>query len=270
LKITIHPLFIAVIIFCAFYGGFLLTIIMVLTALLHECGHIFCASKLGYKCERIKLMPYGASAVCNIDGISIRDEIAVAMAGPLVNIFLCVAVAGLWWFFPETYAYTDTIMFASASMLVVNLLPAYPLDGGRIIRCALIKFFGEKPASITLRVASIAVSIAMVALFFILKYNITCLFFALFLACSAVEKDQNCVKINFSCAEKLKRGMEIKYVAVGKDLTYKDAIKFLDDRHYVILQLYDDTLTDEITQDELLENLQTHTIYSPVFNTSLL
>ena len=146
MKFTIHPLFFAVMIFSALFGGFLVCIIFALTALLHECGHVFCAARLGYECRQIKLMPYGAAAVCDIDGINARDEALLALAGPAVNAAICVALAGLWWFFPDTYAFTDTVMAASAVMLAVNLLPAYPLDGGRLAKCALSRLFSRRAA----------------------------------------------------------------------------------------------------------------------------
>ena len=109
MKITIHPLFLAVGLLSALFGGLPIFIICALTALLHECGHIFCAARLGFECKKISLMPFGAAAVCDIEGISPSDEVKLSLAGPLVNFILCVGVAGLWWFFPETYAYTDLI-----------------------------------------------------------------------------------------------------------------------------------------------------------------
>lgn len=265
MKITVHPLFVAVIIFSAVFGGLMISLIFALTALMHECGHIFCAAKMGYKCERIKLMPYGAAAVCDIEGIKWRDEVALALAGPAVNAAICVAVAGLWWFFPEIYAYTDTVMAASAAMLLVNLLPAYPLDGGRVARCLLCRLFSERAAYIALRITNLLLAACFVALFFLSQFNVTCLFFALFLLSSVFEKSSRMVKMNFSSAGKLKRGMEVKYVLVDGSLTYKDAVRLLDDKRYLVLQLYDGAVADEITQDELYEQMAVHGIYDKVF-----
>ena len=265
MKISIHPLFFGVIIFCAFFGGLPVTLIFVMTALLHECGHIFCAEKMGFKCEKIKIMPYGAAAVCELEGIRTGDEIKLALAGPAVNAAFCVALAGLWWFFPDTYAYTDTLMQANLSMLVVNLLPAYPLDGARVARCLLTKLFGERAAIITLKVIAAVVAGTFIALFFAFGYNLTLLFFALFLLCSAIEKAPKAVRINFSSGNKLKRGLEVKYVLCDGSVTYKDAIKKLEDKRYLVLQLYDNGIADEITQDELYEAAATHGIYDKVF-----
>jgi stage IV sporulation protein FB len=266
LKVTIHPLFFAVIIFCAFFGGLLTTLIFVLTALLHECGHIFCAAKMGYSCKRIALMPYGAAAVCDIEGITLKDEIKLALAGPAVNAFICVFVAGLWWFFPVTYAYTDVILYASLAMLSVNLLPAYPLDGGRVASCIFQKFLKPKTVNIVLRVASVAIAAVFITLFFLFGYNLTCLFFALFLLCSALEKPVQAVKLNFSSVGRLKRGMEIKYVLADETLNFKDALKLLDERKYLVLRLYSSgRVIKEVTQDELYERIATCGIYEKVF-----
>lgn len=265
MKITIHPLFLAVMLFSAIFGGLPICIIFALTALLHECGHIFCAARMGFRCERIKLMPYGAAAVCDIEGIKWKDEIMLSLAGPAVNAAICVAVAGLWWFFPETYAYTDTVMAASLVMLAVNLLPAYPLDGGRVAKCALCRFFSERTAYMALRIINILIAAAFAVLFFTSRYNLTFLFFALFLLSSAFEKPEQMVKINFSSAGRLKRGMEVKYVLVDGSLTYKDAVRLLDDKRYLVLQLYDGAVADEITQDELYEQMTEHDIYDKVF-----
>jgi stage IV sporulation protein FB len=210
-------------------------------------------------------MPYGAAAVCDIDGISNRDEIKLALAGPFVNAFICVFVSGLWWFYPSTYAFTDVVMYANAAMLAVNLLPAYPLDGGRVAKCLLLKFLSERATNIILRVVSLLLATCFIVLFFLLNYNITALFFALFLVCSALEKPVQAVKLNFSSAGRLKRGMEIKYVLVDEKLNFKDAIKLLDDKKYLVLKRYSGGDIVELTQDELYERAQNHGIYDSVF-----
>lgn len=266
MKITVHPLFFAVFIACALFGGLPTTVICILTALLHECGHVFCAAGMGFECERIKLMPYGAAAVCDVEGIGVADEIRLALAGPAVNAFICVALAGLWWFYPDSYAYTDTVMFANLSMLVVNLLPAYPLDGGRVAGCALTKFFGKKAADIILRVTALLFAAALIVCFFVLDYNVTCLVFALFLLCSAAEKAPRAQLLNFSSRGRLKRGIPVKYVLCDGSLTYMQAFGFLDERRYLVLQLYDGGVADEITQDELYEQATSHGFYDRVFD----
>lgn len=264
MKITVHPLFFAAGILTAVFGGFPVFIICALTALLHECGHIFCAERLGFECTKVSLMPYGAAAVCNIDGILPRDEIRLALAGPAVNLFLCVAVAGLWWFVPQTYAYTDLIFYANAAMLAINLLPAYPLDGGRVAKCLLSLFLSPKTAEIITRAADLAVVALCIALYFTVAPNFTLITLAAFLACSSLTKSPPAQKINFALRKK-KRGREIKYVILSETATYKDALRFVDGNRYLVLQIYqNEKFLDEITEDELFKNLQQSNLYSRI------
>lgn len=265
MKISVHPLFFAVLVLCALFGGLPTTLICLLTALLHECGHVFCAARMGFKCEKIKIMPYGAAAVCELEGIRAADEIKLALAGPMVNAAICVFLAGLWWFFPETYAYTDTVLYANLAMLIVNLVPAYPLDGGRVAGCLLTKLFGTKASLIILKVVALLSAVGLTVGFFFSGYNPTFLAFALCLVFSAIEKPPQSELINFSSAGRLKRGIEVKYVLCDPSLTFKDAFKKLDGRHYLVLQLYDGEIADEITQDELYELASQKSIYDKVF-----
>ncbi len=265
MKISLHPLFVALLIASAVFGGLPIFIIYALTALLHECGHIFCALRLGYKCEKISLTPYGAAAVCDTDGISVKDELFLSLSGPAVNAFILVACAGLWWFYPQTYAYTDTVFTASAVMLSINLLPAYPLDGGRAARCLLILVMPRKAAAITLRVLGAAFALAFILVFFLAYRNFSLLVFSAFLICSAFEKELPLSRINFT-AVKPKKGREVKHVMLAANSTFKDGLKYMDSSRYVIFQFYSDGLLDEITEDEFCELLQSHTVYDRIIN----
>lgn len=262
MKISVHPLFFAAGIACALFGGLPIFLIYTLTALAHECGHIFCAHGMGFSCEGIKLMPYGAAAVCEIEGISPSDEVKLALAGPAVNAAICVSLAGLWWFYPITYAYTDTVMQANVVMLAINVMPAYPLDGGRVARCVLEKFMPARAAGIVLRCITVALAGGVASLFFLADAGANCLVFAGFLLVSAFTKSVPASKITFVGERRIKRGLEIKYVLADAGLTYRRAIRFLDDKKYVVFRTADGR---ELTQDELFEGFARHGIYDKVF-----
>lgn len=264
-KLTLHPLFIALGLASAIFGGLPVFLIYALTALLHECGHIFCAARMGFTCEKISLMPYGAAAICDTDGISAKDEVKLALSGPAVNALICVATAGLWWFFPVTYAYTDTVFNASLVMLLINLLPAYPLDGGRVLRCIMGAFLPKKAAVVTLRVLSVVLAALFVLVFFFAVKNITFLTFAVFLVFSAFEKEPLLSRINFS-AKKPARGKEVKHIMLSENSTYRDALRHIDSGKYLIFQFYSGGVLDEITEDELFDDLQFHGLYDKIQN----
>ncbi len=264
MKITLHPLFIALGIVTAIFGGLPIYLIYALTALLHECGHIFYASKIGFRCEKISLMPYGASVICDTEGIRAKEEIILALAGPAVNAFICVLCAGAWWFYPETYAYTDTVFSANAVMLAINLLPAYPLDGGRAVGSLLSLFMQKRRAKLILRIFSFCISLAIVFIFIFALRNISLLVFALFLAVSALCKDGVMSRVNFSL-KKIKRGREMRHIMLTGSSTFKDALRYIDNSKYCVFQYFSDGVLDEVTEEELFEMLESRSIYDRVF-----
>ena len=69
-------------------------------------------------------------------------------------------------------------------------------------------------------------------------------------------------KISFVGERRIKRGLEIKYVLTDGSLTYRRAIRFLDDKKYVVFRTADGR---EITQDELFEGFTSRGIYDKVF-----
>ena len=137
MRFAVHPLFLLFGLYYAFTGRLFLFLVATVVAVMHEFGHSLAAARLGYRLDKIVLMPYGALISGDIEGISLKDEIFVALAGPLVNAAAAVLFVALWWFFPDTYPYTDVAFYSSVAIALVNLLPAYPLDGGRIAEALL-------------------------------------------------------------------------------------------------------------------------------------
>ena len=111
---------------------------------LHELGHSFTAMHYGIGVRRILLMPIGGMA--EFDSIPRQPgrELLITMAGPAVNFVLA---AGLWLILPRsTGVQTDHVTAAEFGHLLLqwnllmgcfNLLPAFPMDGGRILRAGL-------------------------------------------------------------------------------------------------------------------------------------
>ncbi len=266
----LHPLFCAVGIWYAFTGELFLFFLSALVAIQHECAHAFAAAKLGYKLNAIILMPFGAVIDGDLKGISFQDEIFVALCGPVCNLVTAIFFVALWWFAPTMYAFTDVAFYSSLTISLVNLLPAYPLDGGRILKCALARAFekqtveqakAEKKAEkickgITLLFASVFL------LLFLLQCikgtpNFTLLAFGGFLLIGAIgNKDKGAVyeKINLSFAPNLKKGVEIRRVAISADCPVKDAFRFISRGSYLVLEVYEgERRIFDLSQNELAE-----------------
>lgn len=251
----LHPLFLAVGVWYAFTGELFLFLISTLVAIQHECAHAFAAAKLGYKLNSIVLMPFGAVIDGDMRGISLKDELFVAACGPFCNLLTAVFFVALWWFVPTMYAFTDTAFYASLSIGLINLLPAYPLDGGRILQCALTRLFAktqvelkkaEKKASLFCRMFTLCLAcgllLAFVAQCVQKQPNFTLLTFALFLLFGGLgnkEKVGVYEKIDFSFTPSLEKGVEIRRVAILDTCPIKDAFKFFTRGSYLVLEVYD-------------------------------
>lgn len=241
-----------------------------LCAVLHEFGHSIVAHKLGYSLNKIVLMPYGALISGDVDGINIIDEIKVAIAGPIVNLAIALLTASLWWFFPNTYAYTDTMYYICLSLAVVNFIPAYPLDGGRVLNCLLTKFFGKKKSRLICNIINIVISVGLLIVFIyscFVKVNFTILFFSVFIILGVFSKGASYNKISYSNTKKLNRGLEIKKVAVLSSCTIKKMISMLDESKFLEFVVYDakgEHVLANINQEKLYNIFERANIYNKI------
>lgn len=267
--LRLHPLFLAVGVWYAFKGELFLFLLSALVAVQHECAHAFAAAKLGYKLNRIILMPFGAVIDGDLRGISFRDEITVALWGPLCNLFTALFFVALWWLYPTSYAFTDTACQSSLSIALINFLPAYPLDGGRILRCALARLFASSMPDLTkaeqraIRVCrALTFLFAFLALFLFFlflsqgRFNVSLLFFSGFLCFGAIggkSRKSYYEKLDVSVTDALSRGVEIRRVAVLESCSIKDALQFVSRGCYLVLEVYNkqEERLFELTQNEL-------------------
>ena len=277
-RLSIHPLFLLTGIWYSFTGQLPLFFISALVALQHECAHAFAAARLGYRLDKVVLMPYGAVIDGDLTGITFKDEIFVAVCGPLVNLATAALFVALWWVWPTLYAYTDTACYSSLFIALLNLLPSYPLDGGRILMSLLQQRFiktktpaaAHKKARLVCLVLSLSFASGFLALFIILcvngQTNLTLLAFSVFLAAGGIGhlKEKACYqKIDYSFKSAFRRGVMVRHIAVDEHCTLKHALRFLDEKSYVAFEIYDkqEQFLGTLTQNSLAENFQTADIY---------
>ncbi len=134
------------------WNGLIFLVLLFLCVLLHEFGHIFTARAFGVATPDVILLPIGG--VSRLERIPEQpsEEFLIAIAGPLVNVViaaLLVLVGGA----HLELNHLVTLESASASMVdrlaavnvflaVFNLIPAFPMDGGRVLRALLASRFG--------------------------------------------------------------------------------------------------------------------------------
>ncbi len=142
------------------------TVLLLFTCVtLHELGHSLVAQRLGVPVKEILLLPIGGLARLGREPKTALHELLIAVAGPLVNIVLAVGLAasayGLWgslFFYgaldslasgtpPSVQGLVGTLLAANVMLAVFNLLPALPMDGGRVLRALLSMLWGQARAT---------------------------------------------------------------------------------------------------------------------------
>lgn len=253
LKFTIHPLFFLFGIYFALIGKVFSFLAFTVVALIHEIGHSIVAANLGYKLNRVVLMPYGATISGEQELFSYADEIKIAIAGPAINLFIVIFFVCIWWFTPDTYPYTELAVFASLSIAIINLLPCFPLDGGRILLATLSIFLDRKTAVRLVKLSGLLVSLCLLGLFIyscFFSINISLLFFCLFMLFgdAFVSRDNVYIRIfsgfNYKVAEK---GREIKRIAVCETSKIKTLYKFINSSNLIEIVVLDKTGKEKYT-----------------------
>lgn len=133
---------------------------------LHELGHAYAASFFGIKTRDIVLYPFGGIASITSHPHA-RAELIIALAGPLVNVILALLL-----FFSLDFSdvfipeILGRLFIANIALLVFNLIPAIPMDGGRVLR-ALLVMCGIKSATVIAARVSQCISIifALIAIY---------------------------------------------------------------------------------------------------------
>lgn len=146
-------------------AGVVLTTLVFASVLAHELGHSVVARRLGVQMVGITLYPFGGMAQMAQMPRSNRDEMLIAAAGPAVSLLLGLGLGAAW--FLTGLPLLGQLAAINAVLGVFNLVPALPMDGGRIFRAALSTKLGFLPATrIATTVArAVAVLFGVIGLF---------------------------------------------------------------------------------------------------------
>jgi Zn-dependent protease/predicted transcriptional regulator len=135
---------------------FIITGLILLSTLLHEFGHVWVSARQGFPIKAFVLLPIGGltmgdPALQEESARNLRKEILIAVAGPLVNAILAGLTAAVLFAMGTAHTLSLTpplvspfnlvtsFFWINACLCAVNLLPAFPLDGGRMLRAILAR-----------------------------------------------------------------------------------------------------------------------------------
>lgn len=269
LKFRVHPLFILLGIYFACTGKVYSFLIYTFSALIHELGHSLQAQKAGYRLVNVTLLPFGAVIKGDISGMGYKDEILVSLAGPFVNLLVGVALVASWWVFPESYPYTHLAVESSFALFIINLIPAFPLDGGRVLLCSLSLFLKRKTALFICKVVGVLFAIVFFAIFLyscFVGVNYSLLFFGLFMLIGVFEnhKENRFIRLYQSLSpQSLKGGKTVKTIAFDDSVTVKKLYAKIDSGYLYRICVYsqDGKLKRTFEPQEIVAILQTKAPY---------
>ncbi|MGC4095202.1 MAG: site-2 protease family protein [Polyangiaceae bacterium] len=143
--------------------GVLLVLAQFACITLHELGHSLVARRFGAQVREIVLLPIGGMARMLREPKTPWAELATAVAGPLVNVVIAFALAAVWMArggVPDQALLAEQLKHLNASsfllwlmasnmvLAVFNMIPALPMDGGRVLRASLSFFLGRTRATV--------------------------------------------------------------------------------------------------------------------------
>ncbi|WP_425060630.1 hypothetical protein SCACP_13650 [Sporomusa carbonis] len=235
----------------------------------HELAHMLMAAGLGYKVKQIELLPFGATArIERLADAGAASEIMIAAAGPLASMVLAalcyagIGEAGNW---QEVLSFVGEVNLMLAGF---NLLPALPLDGGRILRAILTRRRDYRNATAIVVMISNIISfmlLILAGLGYLLHntINLTIIIAAGFLLITArTENDLagfRAMRILASKKAELSVSgvMSTSHLTAMSNATISDVIRLFGPEQYYIIHIVDQDfrLCGALTETEVWEGL---------------
>ncbi len=140
-----------------------------LIVLIHEFGHALACRSVGGQANFIALWPFGGVAYVSPPQRP-GAQLWSIVAGPLVNVVLIPILTGLWFIARsaglsgDAYTFIETIWVINLFLLIFNMLPIYPLDGGQILRSLLWFVLGRARSLMVATVIGFVGALGLVAL----------------------------------------------------------------------------------------------------------
>lgn len=256
LKIKIKPLFILYVFLCIYFGWFNKIFYYVIAVALHEYGHYLVAKMKGYEFDSVVFNVYGGG-LFGSNSFKRKDDLIISLAGPLVNIFLILIIIALWWIFPTIYYFTYDFVICNLVVFVFNILPFYPLDGGRIVVALLQSRFNKIKILKVLKVISIVISVFFLILFifsFFGQININLLFVSLYLTINIILNDNNLYNDKIRCLIKnTEKPMEVKTFLISKYDNKYSLLKYTSPNYYSVFEIKNGDGVVRLTEEDLYD-----------------
>ena len=240
--------------------------------LLHEFGHALAARRYGIQTPDITLLPIGGVARLERMPEKPSEELVIAVAGPLVNVAIAILLlpfAGAV-LHPEVFAHAGlgllpSLFLTNIGLVMFNLIPAFPMDGGRVLRALLAMRMDYARA--TGIAASIGQSIAVAGgLWALLNQQPMLVLVAVFIYFGAQSEASLAQMKSLSTGLRVSAAMVRQFTALPRSATLHDAVEAMlaSSQHDFPIVDGAGTVCGVLTRDDLIVALRQGGAETPV------
>ena len=275
IEVRVHFTFLLLLAFYAFndysaggtkaaMDGGIFILLLFLCVLLHEFGHAFAARAFGIRTPDITLLPIGGVARLERMPSSPWQELVIALAGPAVNVVIALVLAVLIGRIPDLQDLIGlqktgagllvNLFFVNALLIAFNMIPAFPMDGGRVLRALLATQMRHATATlIAARVGQVIAVLFGVAAFMTTNYML--IFIAAFVFLGAQQELAYAKMRSQALNVRVGQAMITKFQTLPAALRAGEVPALLSGNDQVIFPLVDSSLQLRglATRDELLQ-----------------
>ena len=218
-----------------------LIILLFVCVVLHELGHALTAKRMNINTKQITLLPIGGVAALEKMPEKPSEELLVALAGPAVNVVLALILllivpikrymamdaAALESFFttPGWETLLVYLLIANVMLVLFNMIPAFPMDGGRVLR-AILSYRMDR-----IQATDIAASLGQVisVIFFVLGllYNPFLVLIALFIFIGAYGENQMVKQESLMKGYTIRDAMLTNYTVLHPNNTIREVVELI-------------------------------------------
>ena len=258
-KFNVNPAFFIILIWLIFATDIYVAVSYFLVIFIHELGHYYVAKYCGYKLSKFSLSPYGVSLSYYGQTLEQKDEIYIALAGPVVNLVVALITVAFWWMFPTFYLVSYNFVKVNLIIALTNLLPAFPLDGGRVFVSLFSNIVERRKALKITKIFNVVLSVMFFILFFVfcfINFNPTYLLFAVFLTMGVLDLNflSKYEKINVF-NKKMKNFSKPKIYVINENTKLKDILNKIEGNKTYLFVLMQENGKSTILSDEFILKL---------------
>jgi Zn-dependent protease/CBS domain-containing protein len=220
----------------AAFAGVVFIALLFLCVLLHELGHVFAARRYGIATRDVTLWFFGG--IASLERIPERpgEEFVIAVAGPLVNVIIAAALIlflgarldpeDLGRLQDPAVSMVAKLAAANVFLVLFNLIPAFPMDGGRVLRAILATRMSHARATQWAATIGQAFAVAF-GIFGIFTGNVTLMVIAVFVFLAASGEASYAQLRAVTRGNVVADAMITKFESLGTQSTVNDAIECL-------------------------------------------